>query len=129
MSGKKARSTQAVVGLWGNEHTITRGLGHECSKTWRIRSRNCTSSFTSPVIGISRTAAPANSGPQMWIGYDGDGTMATSPASSSTHMTWLKPSLAPIVEIHTLSGRPEEHTSELQLRLRKPSTAFSLNKT
>ena len=28
---KKARSTQAVVGLWGNEKMITRGRGHASS--------------------------------------------------------------------------------------------------
>ena len=28
----KERSTQAVVGLWGNESTMTRGLGHDSSQ-------------------------------------------------------------------------------------------------
>ena len=32
-SWKKSRSTQAVVGLCGNEQMITRGRGHECSNT------------------------------------------------------------------------------------------------
>ena len=55
-------------------------------------------------IGISRTSAPANSGPQMWIGYDGDGTRAASPGWSSTHMRCEKPSLAPMVEMTSVSG-------------------------
>ena len=40
----------------------------------------------------------------MWIGYDGDGTRAESPGCSSTHIRWLKPSLAPIVLITLRSG-------------------------
>ena len=40
----------------------------------------------------------------MWIGYDGLGTSAASPGCSSTHIRWLKPSLAPIVEITSVSG-------------------------
>ena len=54
--------------------------------------------------GTSRTSAPANSGPQMWIGYDGDGTRAASPGSSSTHIRWEKPSLAPMVLMTSVSG-------------------------
>ena len=69
-----------------------------------ICSRSWPSSLAAVVIGTSRTAAPANSGPQMWIGYDGDGTMHASPGPSSTHMRWLKPSLAPMVEITSVSG-------------------------
>jgi hypothetical protein len=60
----KARSTQVVVGLWGKESTITRGRGQE------KRQDCCTfAKKSSPVpTGISRTSAPANSGPQMWMG-------------------------------------------------------------
>ncbi|CPU65755.1 Uncharacterised protein [Mycobacteroides abscessus] len=32
------------------------------------------------------------------------GTSATSPGCSSTHMRWLKPSLAPMVEMISVSG-------------------------
>ena len=64
-----------VVGLCGNDITITRGLGHEYSQASCRFSKK-----SSPVpSGISRMSAPANSGPQMWIGYDGDGTRAASP--------------------------------------------------
>ena len=59
----KSRSTQAVVGLCGNDRTITRGLGHEYSQRRRIRSKKSPSSLTSVVIGTSRTSAPAKSGP------------------------------------------------------------------
>ena len=40
----------------------------------------------------------------MWIGYDGDGTSAASPGSSSTHIRWEKPSLAPMVVMTSVSG-------------------------
>ena len=103
-SWKKSRSTQAVVGLCGNEQTITFGPGPRVLERRRMRSRKPPSSLTLVVIGTSRTAAPAKSGPQMWIGYEGDGTMAASPWSSSTHIRWLKPSLAPIVEMISVSG-------------------------
>ena len=53
-----------VVGLCGNDSTITRGLGWEYSHASTMLSKN-----SSPVpSGISRTFAPANSGPKMWIG-------------------------------------------------------------
>ena len=53
-----SRSTQVVVGLWGNEMTITRGLGHEYSQASRRLSRNSV-----PVAsGTSRMSAPANNG-------------------------------------------------------------------
>ena len=55
-------------------------------------------------IGISRADAPAKSGAQMWIGYDGDGTSAASPGPSSTHMRWENPSLAPMVVMTSRSG-------------------------
>jgi hypothetical protein len=51
-----------------------------------------------------RASAPAKYGPQMWIGYDGEGTSAASPGCSSTHIRWLNPSLAPIVLITSVSG-------------------------
>ena len=60
----KSRSTQVVVGLCGNDSTITRGLGWEYSHCSTMLAKN-----SSPVpSGISRTLAPANSGPKMWIG-------------------------------------------------------------
>ena len=40
----------------------------------------------------------------MWMGYDGEGTSAASPGCSSTHIRWLKPSFAPIVESTSVSG-------------------------
>ena len=36
--------------------------------------------------------------------FHGDGTMAESPGPSNTHMRWLKPSFAPIVESTSVSG-------------------------
>jgi len=50
-----------------------------------------------PESGTCRTSAPAKSGPQMWIGYDGEGTSAVSPGPTRTHMRCEKPSLAPMV--------------------------------
>ncbi len=55
-------------------------------------------------MGISRTSAPARCGPQMWMGYDGDGTRQASPGCSSTHMRWENPSLAPMVLMTSRSG-------------------------
>ncbi len=57
-SSMNCRSTHAVVGLWGNERTITRGLGHEYSHP----SLSIPMKSPSRVNGISRTSAPANSG-------------------------------------------------------------------
>ena len=56
----------------------------------------------------------------MWIGYDGDGTRAASPGCSSTHIRWLKPSLAPIVEMISVSGS----SSTPNLRRYSPATAW-----
>src|ERR1700722_14965880 len=98
------RSTQAVVGLCGNESTITRGLGHDSSQACMSPSKNASPgsgasavSTSGPCSGTWRTSAPAKSGPQMWIGYDGDGTSAVSPGPTSTHIRWEDPSLAPMV--------------------------------
>src|SRR4029450_4746809 len=55
-------------------------------------------------MGISRADAPANSGPKMWMGYDGDGTSAPSPGPRSTHITRDDPSLAPMVLMPSCSG-------------------------
>ena len=60
-----------VVGLCGNDTTITRGSGHEYSHAVVEVLEEVAVVSPVPPIGISRTSAPANSGPQMWIGYDG----------------------------------------------------------
>ena len=79
---------------------------------------------SSPVpIGISRTSAPANSGPQMWIGYDGDGTRAASPGWSSTHIRWEKPSLAPMVVIDLGVGVERRRRSGAGRGRRRPGAA------
>ena len=55
----KSRSTQVVVGLCGNDITITRGLGQEYSQASSRFSKK-----SAPVpSGTSRMSAPANSGP------------------------------------------------------------------
>ncbi|GMA86280.1 hypothetical protein GCM10025868_15300 [Angustibacter aerolatus] len=90
----------AVVGLCGNDSTTTRGFGQPYSHASITFS---TKSWPGPTP-TCRASAPAKYGPQMWIGYDGDGTSAASPGCSSTHMRWLKPSLAPIVLITSVSG-------------------------
>jgi len=96
----KARSTQAVVGLCGNDSTMTRGRGQESSHvSIRLAKKSCS--------GPRRTwriSAPARLGPQMWMGYDGLGTIAASPGPSSTHIRCEKPSLAPIVVQACVSG-------------------------
>ena len=64
-----ARSTHAVVGLCGNDRTITRGRGHASSHaSRRLSKKSC-----SGPRRTWRTSAPAKIGPQMWIGYDGLG--------------------------------------------------------
>ena len=107
----KERSTQAVVGLCGNERTITRGLGHDSSQACMRPSKKASpgsgaspDSTSGPCSGTWRTSAPANSGPQMWIGYEGDGTSAVSPGPTSTHIRCEKPSLAPMVVTTWVSG-------------------------
>ncbi len=107
----KDRSTQAVVGLCGNDSTMTRGLGQDSSQACMSPSKKAspgsgasTESTSGPCRGTWRTSAPANSGPQMWIGYDGEGTSAVSPGPTSTHIRCEKPSLAPMVVTTWVSG-------------------------
>ena len=109
----KDRSTQAVVGLCGKESTMTRGLGHDSSHALMSPSKKASPGSgapsaslgtAGPASGTWRTSAPANSGPQMWIGYDGEGTSAVSPGPTSTHMRCEKPSLAPMVVTTSVSG-------------------------
>ncbi len=96
----KSRSTHAVVGLCGNDSTMTRGRGHESSHA----SSRLSKKFCSGPSRTWRTSAPARIGPQMWIGYDGLGTSAASPGPSSTHIRWEKPSFAPMVQHTWVSG-------------------------
>src|ERR1700677_2870912 len=106
------KSTQAVVGLWGNDSTMTRGLGHDSSQACMSPSKKSSPGSAAlmslaedgPCRGTWRTSAPGKSGPQMWMGYDGDGTRAVSPGPTSTHMRWEKPSLAPMVDTTSVSG-------------------------
>src|SRR5271163_403124 len=107
----KDRSTQAVVGLCGKEMTMTRGLGQDSSQARMSPSKKAspgsdasTDSASGPCNRTWRTSAPANSGPQMWIGYEGDGTSAVSPGPTSTHIRCEKPSLAPMVVTTWVSG-------------------------
>ncbi len=70
----------------------------------RVRRALALGGTAGPASGTWRTSAPANSGPQMWIGYDGEGTSAVSPGPTSTHMRCEKPSLAPMVVTTSVSG-------------------------
>src|SRR5262245_45097183 len=79
----QSRSTHVVVGLWGNERTITLGRGQAFSHASVRLAKN---SSWSPASGTWRTSAPANKGAYRWIGYDGVGTRAVSPLPSSTHI-------------------------------------------
>ena len=99
---------------------MTRGLGHDSSQACMSPSKKASpgsgapsDSTSGPRRGTWRTSAPAKSGPQMWIGYDGDGTSAVSPGPTSTHMRCEKPSLAPIVVTTSVSG--SRSTSNLRL--------------
>ena len=62
-----ARSTHAVVGLWGNDSTITRGLGHADSHD-SMRLSKKASDAGGPSVSVAcsrrtwRTSAPAKSG-------------------------------------------------------------------
>ena len=79
---------------------MTRGRGHESSQaSSRLSKKSC-----SGPSRTWRTSAPAKSGPQMWIGYDGLGTSAASPGPSSTHIRCEKPSLAPMVRARLRLG-------------------------
>jgi len=67
-----SKSTHAVVGLWGNDRTITRGLGQADSQVSISESKNADPGLGGPspveslAIGPSRgtwrTSAPAKSG-------------------------------------------------------------------
>ena len=59
-----ARSTQAVVGLCGNETMITRGRGRERSNASTIASKKS----ALVLIGTEVIEAPANCGAKIWIG-------------------------------------------------------------
>ena len=48
-----------------------------------------------PSSGTWRTSAPAKSGPQMWIGYDGEGTSAVSPGPDQHPHEMREPLLGP----------------------------------
>ncbi len=63
----QARSTHSVVGLWGNESTTTRGLGHADSQASIRLSKNASPGLEpvaspGPSRRTWRMSAPANSG-------------------------------------------------------------------
>ena len=100
-----------MVGLCGNESTITRGLGHADSQASTSESKKASPGLGTPFgAGVGpvrrtwRTSAPAKSGRQMWIGYDGRGHEGGVPGPTSTHMRCERPSLAPIVVTTSVSG-------------------------
>ena len=97
----KSRSTQVVVGLCGNDSTITRGLGHEYSQASLTLSKKS-------VAGAERHLADVGAGEQRAVDVDRVAT-ATAPgrrrrAASSIHIRWRKPSLAPMVLMTSVSG-------------------------
>ena len=92
---------------------MTRGLGHDSSHACIRPSKKSSpgsgapvpsTSTEGPLSGTWRTSAPAKSGPQMWIGYDGEGTSAVSPGPTRTHIRCENPSLAPMVVTTSVSG-------------------------
>ena len=90
-----------VVGLCGNDSTMTRGLGQ------RVLPR-LLHVLEEVLAGAHADLADVGTGEQRAPDVDrvatGDGTSAASPGWSSTHIRWEKPSLAPMVEMTSVSG-------------------------
>ena len=97
---KKGRSTQVVVGLWGNERISSFALGQASLAVSWSRAKK------SPpgVRGTERRSPSAMTTEYEWIGYVGFGTSAPSPGWRTASARCARPSLAPIVAIASDSG-------------------------
>ena len=103
----KERSTHAVVGLCGNDSTMTLGLGHDSSQALMSPSKKSSPGSGAPSARRRRRRAlqraPAGrprrrrAAPRCGSGRTATAPARCRPGPTSTHMRCEKPSLAPMV--------------------------------